>query len=293
MVQGEKQLAGYTTDLCASVIAISGSPDYRYLQENGIELNDYEADEEFVCELRNGNTIPIRGTDEQIREMRALLDEGALVSSETTIAVIDNYITLNGDDSVYLPPGKIILQPRSGRNNGTKRRTTQLKGGHSDDRRNLVTYEGKSPVLVVRVTDVDGKVHPDSPKTMSNKIFGTYGDTVTMKSQFAACSFDKLEITNEYSVDISKHLAAPGVINVDLPISLLNNDRGAIRVAAVEAVKSKLGFQLPGPFDHVMFVIEKCYTDCGWAAYAYVNSWLSIYQGDNYKYVAVQMHEVG
>ena len=27
-----------------------------------------------------------------------------------------------------------------------------------------------------------------------------------------------------------------------------------------------------------MFVLEKCYTGCGWAAYAYINSWMSVYQ---------------
>lgn len=63
--------------------------------------------------------------------------------------------------------------------------------------------------------------------------------------------------------------------------------------AAVKAVEAKLGYSIPGPFDHVMFGVEKCYLECGWAAYAGVNSWFSVYQGNNYKYPAVSLHEVG
>ena len=280
--------------MCISVIAIAGSPDYRYLEENGIEIDDGE---EFVCELNNGNTVPIWGTKEQMEEMRSLLNTGSLVSAETSIGISDNLMTMNDNDSgVLLPPGKIILdQSKNDRRRRRRMASTKLKGLRSgvDSGRNLAVYEGDKPVLVVRVTDKDGKVTPDNARFVSDKIFGTYGDKVTMSSQFAACSFGKLQVTNEYDVDISKHLAAPGVINVDLPIRLSNSDRLAVRNAATKAVEDKLGFELPGPFQHVMFVLEACYTDCGWAGYGYVNSWLSIYQGDYYKMAGVQLHEVG
>ena len=34
-------------------------------------------------------------------------------------------------------------------------------------------------------------------------------------------------------------------------------------------------------------------TGCGWAAYAYVNSWMSVYQAHYYKLVGVTVHELG
>ena len=37
-----------------------------------------------------------------------------------------------------------------------------------------------------------------------------------------------------------------------------------------------------------MYVVEKCYVGCGYAAYAYVNGWLSVYQDQFYKHVGVQ-----
>ena len=61
-------------------------------------------------------------------------------------------------------------------------------------------------------------------------------------------------------------------MDVTIPISLDGNDRVAIENAAKSAVEEKLGFELPGPFQHVMFILEGCYgingTGCGWAAYA-------------------------
>ena len=39
-----------------------------------------------------------------------------------------------------------------------------------------------------------------------------------------------------------------------------------------------------------MFLISGCDTYCPWLAYAYVNTWFSAYNGDNYKHSGIQMH---
>lgn len=268
-----------------SVIAISGSPDYRYLQKNNKSLVNAEHEEEFVCELESGKTVPIKGTDEQLNTMKSLLHSGELISAETTIGIADDFITNDGDSSVYLPAGDIVLKPKT---MDIPARRKMLKGGvdahhfvsHKHDR-DLVTFEGVKSFIAVRVTDSAGRVHPDSASMISDNIFGTAGDPVNLKSQMAACSFNKFRITNTYSVNISDHLSAPGVISISIPIELAGNNRQAIRDAIVKATETKLGFSLPGPFHHVMYILESCYVDCGWAAYAYVNSWLSIYQSDN------------
>lgn len=65
--------------------------------------------------------------------------------------------------------------------------------------------------------------------------------------------------------------------------------------ASRRAAEVKIGMSLPGPFHHVMYSLEGCYsaTDCGWAAYGGVNSWFTYYQGNNYKFPAVGLHEIG
>ena len=50
-------------------------------------MNHHETDEEFVCELYNGHTLPINATEEQLVELRSLLNKGRLVSAVTSVEV--------------------------------------------------------------------------------------------------------------------------------------------------------------------------------------------------------------
>lgn len=90
--------------------------------------------------------------------------------------------------------------------------------------------------------------------------------TKLLKS-FETCnqSFGEFEVTNQYSRDISRHLAAPGVIEVNINVKLETSSRSTVRNEVTKAVQAKLGFNLPGNFDHVMYILEKCYVECGWA----------------------------
>jgi hypothetical protein len=138
------------------------------------------------------------------------------------------------------------------------------------------------------VTDSDGKVVEENATEISDDIFGTHGDPLNLKSQMFDCSFGQLNVTPGDIDD--PHEAAPGVIEVTIIESLQEASRSRIRKAITTAVQNKLGFSLPGPYQHVMYILEGCYSDCGWAAYAYVNSWNSVYQDVYYKHVMVQMH---
>ncbi|KAL7509736.1 hypothetical protein ACHAXN_006705 [Cyclotella atomus] len=271
---------------CKSIIAI-GKTTLWTDQVDAARSTDrfHHSGEEFVCERYNESDVPIQGTHQQIQELRDLLNNGTLVSAESTIEVYQQettrLVTYNTSEQdprnhVKLPPGNIILkQPQ------------QQRG------RSKFVYEGEKPVLAIRVIDKDGLAVEDDAKTISDKIFGSYGDTSTMTSQFAACSFNKLKITSQGSRNIQKVLSAPGVLEVNIGISITDIDQGSMRNAVYQAAGEKLGVALPGPFQHVMFILEGCYKDCGWAAYAYVNSWLSVYQGPFYKFPGVQMHELG
>ena len=222
-----------------------------------------------------------------------------------TVGVADNRINVDGDDSVYLPYGDVILAPRvdsniddynyNDRKGRGRQRQRMLKGGRRNqvNPRNLQQslLEGKRQVLVIRVTDSEGRVHPHTAATISDNLFGTQDDKVNFSSQFRACSFNTLQMTNQYTnIDISNHESAPGVVDVQIPISLQGHDRKDVRNAVLLEAQSKLGLdRLPGPFQNVIVVLEGCYTDCGWAGYAFVNSWLSVFQADHYSYVGVQV----
>jgi hypothetical protein len=91
----------------------------------------------------------------------------------------------------------------------------------------LSSYVGTKPVLVVRVTDVNGLSPTGDADTMSDKFFGTYGDPETMVTQFDSCSYGAFKIvTKQYP-----QMSAPGVLDVSIPVSLTNSGKDVIRKA--------------------------------------------------------------
>jgi len=229
---------------CKSIIAIDSIS--QAMSDDG-----EENDEDFLCELVHGVTLPIQGTKEQISQMRALLHDGTLVSNESTLEVLQEVEMIDGmavddDDSgeqqpafsslmqgsVSLPPGDVnVINSSDGR---------KLNAGYK------VQFEGKSPVLVVKITDKDGLAVEGNADYISDKVFGTSGDDINPAKGFKDCSFGKFELTNEYSVDIDDKLSAPGVLEVDINISFESSSQSAIRSSTQQAVETKLGFDLPG-----------------------------------------------
>lgn len=124
-------------------------------------------------------------------------------------------------------------------------------------------------------------------------MFGTGVDTVNLKSSLEECSWNQLTVIPGLN---DPNQAAVGVVEVSIPISIQTNDRYAIRNNITAAVQTKLGHPLPGPYNYVQYSIEKCYVNaaeaCGWAAFAYISSWNSMYQSGYYKQPGVLTHEV-
>ena len=260
------------------------------------------SEEEFVCELYNGHTIPLDGTPKQISELRSFLNDGKLVSAVSSVEVEsvaggkmseDDIIAIlqndeeeehtSYDKKVVLPEGSIRII------NDSERRLE-----HNNHRR-LNMYEGDKKILVVRVIDKIGKSPPGDAAYTSNKFFGTFGDQMTMKSQFKACSFDKFRVTTNYGTDIDRSLmAADGVLEININIKLEDSTQAQVRSACISKIHSVLGVSnLSQQFDHVVLLVEDCYEvgddTCGFAAYAYINHWLSLFIQSNWVYPAVQM----
>ncbi len=127
-------------------------------------------------------------------------------------------------------------------------------------------------------------------------MFGTGVDLVNLKSGLEECSWNKLTVVPELVIQNSATPdmeVATGVIEVSIDVPLDGSSRSTVRNAVTTAVTNKLGHSLPGPYDYVLYSLQGCYgTDCGWAAYAYINSWNSVYQGVYYKRPGVLIHEV-
>ena len=188
--------------MCKSIIAVGSTylpdPDKQLLDIDGnvvyvddpeedddgddvISYEDADAntkpsyDETFVCELHDGNTLPIESTDEQLRELQDLLNKGKLISAETAIEVTSS-APLNGtaaltaeqlQTSVSLPSGRIRLVQ--------KREEDPIVEDTDRRSRRLNRFEGVKKTLIVRVKDKKGRQVSGDHRPLSDQWFGTYG----------------------------------------------------------------------------------------------------------------------
>jgi len=248
-----------------------------------LEIPGETLDADFVydCVNRMGETSRLILDDEQKNDLDAQVESGAVTLGEDQIDLTG---AIKSGNTITLPNGKVKVNKSTseGRKLGT------------------LDKVGLKPILVVKVIDVNGLARQESEAQISSDVFS---DAVNLKSQLSACSYGDLTVTNDYSEElgftsaqlekISENIGAPGVMNATIDLDITENNRYAIHDAVTSKVNSLLGFTLPGPFDQVMYVVEKCYVSCGYAAYAYINSWMSVYQDVYYKHVGVQVHELG
>jgi hypothetical protein len=151
-------------------------------------------------------------------------------------------------------------------------------GDDPEARRKLAVTTGTKEMLAVRVIASDAST-TSSESAISDAWFGTSGDAVNFKSQFEACSYNKLQIDPANTNGVSN-----GVTTVTISNTVSGTDRDVIEYAA----RSALG-NLSSQFDHVMLCLPPG-TSGGWIAYAYINDWLSVYNNQSCDYVSVQMH---
>jgi hypothetical protein len=152
-------------------------------------------------------------------------------------------------------------------------------GDDPEARRKLAITTGTKEMLAVRVIASDAST-TSSESEISDAWFGTSGDAVNFKSQYEACSYDKLQINPANTNGVSN-----GVTTVTISNTVIGTDNGVIR----NAVTAALGSSFTSQFDHVMLCLPPG-TSGGWIAYAYVNYWLSVYNNQWCDYVSGQMH---
>lgn len=319
---------GSSSNICKSIIAVGGTkridpnnppphPTNRTLQQvhsypYRSEYDHYETDEEFVCEMLSGKTVPLQGTSEQLSEMRALLNRGDLISSESTVE-IDSIRSSIGSSIMNGVYSDVIAGMTNSDSGGESMIATLPSGSikvindnidnevdrHERRLRRLNMYEGIKKTLVIRVTDSANRQPNGNAKWLSDKFFGTDKDPFTMSDGFKDCTFGKLIFTPYYNnQSIESKLSAPGVLDVRINAQLTQITQSTMRELVMNEARRKLGFTLPGNvFDHVLIVVEHCYPNsedtCSFAAYAFVNHWQSVYVDRNYEYPAVTVHELG
>jgi hypothetical protein len=138
--------------------------------------------------------------------------------------------------------------------------------GTVETRRRLSKSEGQRTVLVVRAETAGGNTI-STKEDIVDAIFGTYGNTISMRSQYLGCSHDKLDFVPFEGQTENGYSVTDGIIEVSI-----NDDyRGQTRYVAEQGLSNaaaELVGDLETQFDHVILCLPPGTSD-GWVAYAY------------------------
>jgi hypothetical protein len=157
---------------------------------------------------------------------------------------------------------------------------------HDSMHRNLMT--GTKTVLVIRAVAYDSATTA-SEEALADDIFGTYGDIVNLKTQYNQCSDGQLQFE---PVSTNSMVGTDGVYTVSLPNTMIYGaSDSAIKDEMINQATVDLGASLESIADYVILCLPPGTGD--WAAYAYVDHWLSVYNDVWCQYPSAQMHEIG
>ena len=159
---------------------------------------------------------------------------------------------------------------------------TFLQSDFRKRRRKLLTSNGSYRMLVVRVQLVNA-----APTFSASQLYDyIFQQAVSLKNQYYACSFGKLQISP----------APLGVISVYVPLSTGNSQSSVVNAAQtaalnyINSVYRSSYTDIHQHTDMIMFVLPPM---GNWLAYATVGGSTSVYNDKWGGYVASNMHETG
>merc|ERR1711971_166926 len=125
-------------------------------------------------------------------------------------------------------------------------------------------------------------------------MFGSSSENISMTSQFAACSynaFNVLPFSGKSSAGVDIH---HGAIEISIDENIQGESAQTVADKVLVLANELLG-DLKDQFDFVLICLPPG-THAGsysWKAYAFMNSYLSIYNDESCSHLSVLMHEIG
>jgi hypothetical protein len=220
--------------------------------------------------------IPQHWLDEQMQQ-------NSIVSGFTEIILPRNYFVDEENYEIKMTETPEMSSPPIGQ---------QPPSRH---RRNLSVTQGTYSVLIVRVVAVNGATSV-SEDDLANSVFGnnlSNPQLVNMSSQYKACSHDKLHFVeaSDRNGKSSATKIRKGATTVYISVSTSQGD-SIMRNAITQKLNEEFNVSRPDELaDHVMYCLPPNTMDG--VAYAYINSWNSVYNDKWCTMLSAQMHEIG
>lgn len=243
-----------------------------------------------VAAAGNRRFIQIDGLPEEVQSKAQ--------SGRTTLLLPGSGAKINGNAGrLTIPPGLEIAtgyQEQRGQRPitpGGPEDTGRPDGVGGGGGRRLAALGNKETVVVyVNNNSASGAQTTSLSKaTLSNRVFGTTGDSVNLRSQYFACSAEAIDFEPSTRAGVGADAEA-GIVTVNTAVTLTaDNNSNDMANAVTDQLEAMYGGSVP--FDHVLICAPPGTFDA--VAWAYLNNWLSIYNDNWCQEVSAQMHEVG
>jgi len=229
----------------------------------------------LACETPDGRAYKVQAADENF--LRANFGTGLFISGETDIVFDESVVPvlLDLDSNEILSEGPPTLVK---------------KAWEYSTRRNLIIPHttGEKTVLVVRVIAADNSTS-FSEAELHDGVFGSDGDLVNLKSQFAACSHNKL---NFIELPKKKKGKSTEIENSVVTITVKEStDVGGVRMrnAVTKELNYQFGVDHPSQLaSYVMYCLP--WDAMVFPAFTTDNSWNTVYKDRWCTSVSAQMH---
>jgi len=232
----------------------------------------FEEDVLYKEGIEGPTDIPFCNMHGKMLEVIGLINSDKRLISGISCLTFPDGVTV-GDDKIYIPDGlssEVMID--------------------NSKHRIAVTTTGEKVGLAIRVV-ADDEETTSSAAEISDEVFGTLSDSINLKSQYAACSYDQL-IINPFSGTTSTGEAITGgVAEVTISMSVAGESRITVMNAVTAAAEAKYG-SLTSQFDHVLLCLPPNTAD-SWIGYGYYDSYLTVYNDDWCNKPSIQMHEIG
>ncbi|OEU21581.1 hypothetical protein FRACYDRAFT_235207 [Fragilariopsis cylindrus CCMP1102] len=222
-----------------------------------------------------------------------LLGEMKLIITNDTKYVIED---LKENDYRHYKSRRRRRRSRSRRNLAQQQHQDDDNDDDTNEgNRNLADTTGRLEALVIRVVSRSGKQPSGSAQELYDDIFN---DNVCLRSQYLACSKNQLDISatqkQKYKrnnvngvIDIQIDIEPSFPFGYDKNMNAYGNDRDLQQRALEE-------FEKIGSSGDIDLLLLSLPAGTGnWIAYAYINSYISVYNDYWIQRVSAQVHEVG
>mmetsp|Transcript_34859 Transcript_34859/g.72593 ORF Transcript_34859/g.72593 Transcript_34859/m.72593 type:complete len:922 (-) Transcript_34859:256-3021(-) len=229
-----------------------------------------EANETYflACGLPNsGRSHNVEGACKEWIDNRVF--KGHLYSNTTLLELPDTWLNDQTEhlELQHFPPGLI--------NKEAMANATPQVGGRS------------VLAVIVRLQDASPTI---SEPALRDSLFGTDGDTRTLKSLYAGCSRNQLNFGPTSDRQGSTNPIAGGTVTLQVPVKVSAGDN-VIRNAITDQLTEQFGVSSPAELaDHVMYCVPQGAIPM--ASYSFVHNWLSVLTDTYCLHSNFQAHEI-